>query len=703
LARKSEDRDAEVKDLFAQIPYLNSSLFEPTELEHQTLFISNLKDENRLPVFSSTALKDETGKKRTGELKTIEYIFEFSDAYDFSGEGSESIQEESKSLISASVLGLIFEKINGYKDGSFFTPGFITMYMCRETIRRAVVQKFNDVKDWKCRCFDELYDNIEDRKEANKIVNSLKICDPAVGSGHFLVSALNEIIAIKSDLKILHDRNGFRLKEYKVEVVNDELIVSDENGEFFTYKPKGEESQRVQEALFHEKKTIIENCLFGVDINPNSVKICCLRLWIELLKHAYYKSDNELETLPNPDINIKCGNSLISRFPLDADLKLKHELKDAKSSGIYDNAFEWRFEFPKVLNTDGDFVGFDVVIGNPPYGVEYPTEYKQYFQQYYDSAKTIPGKQKGSTNTFSLFIDKALTLTGNNALISYIVPMSFASSESMTALHNMMFKLCETIYISTYSDRPKKIFDSAEQSVAIIICHKNNKPSVNLFTTKVNKRYSDTPIHDVIKHLEYINSLAYVKFGRLPKVGTEIELSILKKLYTSDTTLADLYEDNGSPVYYRGAGGRYYNIITDFPTGSTQEKSISVNKKISKLIAAILSSNLYYWFLHIYSDNLHIKAYELDIFPIPIKNFSKKSIADIEEIYEEYIKDLHKNSKVKQAQYVHVSEYREYYARYSKHLIDKLDSAIREAYGFTNEEIDFLINYDIEFRTAGEE
>ena len=204
------------------------------------------------------------------------------------------------------------------------------MYMCRETIRKAIVQKFNDSKDWKCKNLEDLYDKIEDRKEANEIVNSLKICDPAVGSGHFLVSALNEMIAVKNDLKILQDREGKRLKEYQVEVVNDELIVTDEEGELFDYNPNSRESQRIQEALFHEKQTIIENCLFGVDINPNSVKICRLRLWIELLKNAYYKNATELETLPNIDINIKCGNSLVSRFDIDADLK--QALKKSKWS-----------------------------------------------------------------------------------------------------------------------------------------------------------------------------------------------------------------------------------------------------------------------------------------------------------------------------------------------------------------------------------
>jgi type II restriction/modification system DNA methylase subunit YeeA len=192
--------------------------------------------------------------------------------------------------------------------------------------------KFQKIIDQTYYCDHQLFDKIEDRSEANKIINQIKICDPAVGSGHFLVSALNEIIAVKSELKILQDREGKRLKEYVVEVVNDELIIKDDDGDPFKYQPHHPESQRVQEALFHEKQTIIENCLFGVDINPNSIKICRLRLWIELLKNAYYKNQRELETLPNIDINIKCGNSLVSRFTIDTDMK--DVLKNARQWNI---------------------------------------------------------------------------------------------------------------------------------------------------------------------------------------------------------------------------------------------------------------------------------------------------------------------------------------------------------------------------------
>jgi adenine-specific DNA-methyltransferase len=511
LARKHDKRNPDVKETFEKVPYLNSSLFEPTEMEQVTLFISNLKDDKTIPIYSSTVLKNDQGKKRTGKLTTLEYLFDFLNAYDFSSEGSEEIQEENKSLINASVLGLIFEKINGYKDGSFFTPGFITMYMCRETIRKAVVQKFNEAKKWNCQDLNELYNKIDDSKEANEIVSSIKICDPAVGSGHFLVSALNEMIAVKNDLKILQDRDGRRLKEYQVEVVNDELIVTDEEGELFDYNPNSKESQRIQETLFHEKQTIIENCLFGVDINPNSVKICRLRLWIELLKNAYYKNATELETLPNIDINIKCGNSLVSRFAIDADLgqtlkkskwtidsyriavatyrnaqskeekramerliadiksdfrseiskndpkvqrlnrlsgeltklttqtdlfaqtakekkawqkkvdtltkqinKLETEIEEIKSNKIFENAFEWRFEFPEVLNDNGDFVGFDVVIGNPPYMQIQKMDFD------FNSIKSKYHTFERMGDIYSLFYERGLEILTLQGILSFI-------------------------------------------------------------------------------------------------------------------------------------------------------------------------------------------------------------------------------------------------------------------------------------------
>ena len=295
LAINLEDRSEGIKTKYSRVPYLNSSLFEISELEDQTIKINSLDDSGQLELIGTTILKDI--KKKEASLPTLNYLFQFLDAYDFASEGAEDVQEDNKTIINASVLGKVFEKINGYKDGSVFTPAFITMYMCKQSIRLAVVEKFNDAKKWNIKQFDELYNKIDDKKEANEIINSLKICDPAVGSGHFLVSALNEIIAVKSELGILIDEKGKTLRDYEIEIVNDELIITDENGNIIAYNPKNIESNRVQKTLFQEKQTIIENCLFGVDINPNSVKICRLRLWIELLKNAYYKEETKVREL----------------------------------------------------------------------------------------------------------------------------------------------------------------------------------------------------------------------------------------------------------------------------------------------------------------------------------------------------------------------------------------------------------------------
>jgi adenine-specific DNA-methyltransferase len=585
LARKNNERNDDAKKVFSKVPYLNSSLFEPTEIEHTTLFISNLRDEKKIPVLPSTVLKDANGKKKKGELTTLEYLFQFLDAYDFASEGAEEIQEENKSLINASVLGLIFEKINGYKDGSFFTPGFITMYMSREAIRRAVIQKFNEVKTWQCKSIDDLYDKIEDRKEANEIINSLKICDPAVGSGHFLVSALNELITIKNDLKILLDRKGSRLKEYQVEVVNDELIVMDEDGEFFEYKPSNPESQRIQEALFHEKQVIIENCLFGVDINPNSVKICRLRLWIELLKNAYYKNSEELETLPNIDINIKCGNSLISRFTLDSDLKealkkakisissyksavdtyrnanskeqkremekliddiknnfrieiysndpkvkkltkskneldylsaqtslfeesvqekkirkqkliklqnevksLSEEIEQIKSNKVYENAFEWRFEFPEVLNDEGDYQGFDLVIGNPPYIAieDFSESQRTYFKSKYTQFER---KYESSV----LFIVQAERILKANALLTYIAPQTWLTGENFTKFRSYIFS---DLSVNKIINLPFNIFEDAYVDTSIYVFKKTVKTDYEIFN--FNKKDKITSLENII-------------------------------------------------------------------------------------------------------------------------------------------------------------------------------------------------------------
>ena len=683
LACEQSKRDEDLKKVFARVPYLNSSLFEPTDIEQQTITVTNLQNRN-LPIFGASVLKDDQGKRRSGELNSLAYLFEFLSAYNFSSDGLESGQEDSEKLINAAVLGLIFEKINGYQDGSFYTPSFITMYMCRETIRRAIVQKFNQVKGWNCGDIGDLYERITDKPEANEIINSLKICDPAVGSGHFLVSALNEIIAIKGELKVLLDRAGKSLKDYRVEVRNDKLLVYDDEGNLFEYHPKNAEKQRVQEALFHEKQTIIEGCLFGVDINPNSVTICRLRLWIELLKNAYYRVDTpqpplrrranqdiELETLPNIDINIKCGNSLISRFALDADLsqaltrnkhsiesyrnnvqtyrnaedknqkrqmekainavkqgffvwldnnnpnkkkllklhqELSHEslptfleesaalkkarekkiaklhneidkltakIEDIESGKVYENALEWRFEFPEVLNDQGVFIGFDAVIGNPPYiRQEEIKELKPILQQNYQC-------YTGVADLFVYFYELGLRLLKVKGHLTYISSNKYFRAGYGEKLRQFLTDSATIYNLIDFGDFP--VFEEAIAYPSIITLSKSKAENnqVQALSWDATKKQDITQFANVLEQ----DGLTIAQENFKPD-GWRLEssqiLDLLAKLRNAGTPLGEYVE-----------GKIYYGIKTGFNEAfvvdrATRDRLIAEHPSSEEVIKPLL-------------------------------------------------------------------------------------------------------------------
>lgn len=545
LAQKVESRSPSLIPEFTSIPYLNSSLFDRIDLEREGKNIGGLYPSS-LQLFPRSILKRDSNFKYKDSLPFLEYLFEFLHAYDFTTtpkDIEQGVKQNHDKLINSAVLGLVFEKLNGYKEGSFYTPSFITSYMCKESITQAVIEKFNSTFGWKCENLSKLKNKIEkeekisDEEFLNTLL-SLKICDPSVGSGHFLVSALNEIVLIAHTLRIISLPRGVSL-----ELENDEILIRDREGLFAYSKPRvqDEDEHIIQTKMFNLKKSIIENCLFGVDINPNSCEITKLRLWIELLKYSYYifdengKSTNALETLPNIDINIKCGNSLISRFDLNdklnkiknikkkiqeykelvasyknpdplfpmsktsleakitelknhfsltlKDPKTKSELEkaidrhltlyndfalnderlleglnkptknlfgtpelssqekkeafvsygklialrtklDSTLSGEeYKNAFEWRFEFPEVLDEEGEFKGFDCIIGNPPYiriqGLDRATS-KQYQKTFSTASQNY--------DIYVLFVEKCLKLLSPNAQIAFIMPHKWLNS-----------------------------------------------------------------------------------------------------------------------------------------------------------------------------------------------------------------------------------------------------------------------------------
>ncbi|WQS09294.1 class I SAM-dependent DNA methyltransferase [Helicobacter pylori] len=607
LAKKNSERLPEIKQdkILEKIPYLNSSLFDKTPLESKGYEIK-LLDNKKLEIYQNSVLKKHENYQKDKPLPLLEYFFAFLRVYKFTTtpkDIKDNTDTSESRLINPSVLGLVFEKLNGYKEGSFYTPSFITSYMCKESIAPIVLDKFNAIYQWGCKDLEALRGKIdrdfsnEKAKEYLQLLLTLRVCDPAVGSGHFLVSALNEMVLIAYELGLIAS-----LHRYDLKLENDEIIIHYKlTGEIFNYKKPHSENDphhQIQKELFELKKSIIENCLFGVDINPNSCEITKLRLWIELLKYSYYifengKNTNALETLPNIDINIKCANSLISRFNLNDDLKkipnikqkiqeykdlvaqykdpnplyplnkadlinkiqdlkntfsltlkdpktkaelektiekhikkynffalddkslldglnyfipslfgtlklshkeeeeafasygriraLRKKLDDALSGREYQNAFEWRFEFPEVLDDEGDFLGFDCIIGNPPYIRQEqikdlkPLLEKQY-QDFYNSTADI----------YTYFFALAYHLLKEKGFSAFITSNKYARAKYGAKLREWLLK--KTTIVSYMELNALKVFESATVDTSIMNFIKQTPPKESDF-----KYYEPTP------------------------------------------------------------------------------------------------------------------------------------------------------------------------------------------------------------------
>ncbi|GAA7279028.1 class I SAM-dependent DNA methyltransferase [Helicobacter pylori] len=811
LAKKNNERSLDKKDkILEKIPYLNSSLFDKTPLESKGHEIKSLNNKP-LEIYSKSVLKKDEKYKKEKDLPLLKYLFAFLRAYDFTTtpkDIKDNTNTSESRLINPSVLGLVFEKLNGYKEGSFYTPSFITSYMCKESISKIVLDKFNQKYNIECEKLEELKNYLKNdsykggkRKEYLQFLLTLRVCDPAVGSGHFLVSALNEMVWIAFELGLIASLYACDLK-----LENDEIIIHYTlTGEIFNYtKPHSENDphHQIQKELFELKKSIIENCLFGVDINPNSCEITKLRLWIELLKYSYYifeegKNTNALETLPNIDINIKCANSLISRFSLHDDLKkipnikakiqeykdlvaqykdpnplyplnkadlinkiqdlkntfsltlkdpktkaelekaiekhikkyndfalddkslldglnyfipnlfgtpklspkeeeeafasygriraLRKKLDDALSGREYQNAFEWRFEFPEVLNDEGDFLGFDCIIGNPPYMQVKKGLYSSIFYPFSE------GKDIGKQNTYKVFIELGFNLTKQKGLISLITQSSIMCDCSAQFTRELLLKYCQIHYFVEFNKK-QKLFSNVIQGVCILEFLKDRPNKEHAFKIAIN----NTQIQMNQIQYEQIKQDEILKFFPLYEIPLikSGEMEIIRKIKTDKISLRDLLEKslqgNINTIHlkdiqdqketngriYKGANchryfldmqylfakdnqitqqifeKNYYQniIVTQNITGTSDAYRIHANlievkdqemlfldtcnllyckeREHAKFLVGLLNSRLLDWLFRKTSTNNHVNLYELETLPIPQITKSNQPAAD---------------------------------------------------------------------------
>ncbi|KAA6514562.1 type IIG restriction enzyme/methyltransferase [Helicobacter pylori] len=708
LAKKNSERLKEIKEdkILQKIPYLNSGLFDKTPLELKGYEIKLLNNKP-LEIYPKSVLKKHEEYQEQKDLPLLKYLFEFLRVYKFTTtpEDIKDNTDTSEScLINPSVLGLVFEKLNGYKEGSFYTPSFITSYMCKESITPIVLDKFNQTYNIECENLTELRNYFKNsykegkRKEYLNTLLTLRVCDPAVGSGHFLVSALNEMVLIAYELGLITS-----LYRHELRLENDEIIIHTPEDKVFNYTIPHSENDphhQIQKELFELKKDIIENCLFGVDINPNSCEITKLRLWIELLKYSYYifeegKNTNALETLPNIDINIKCANSLISRFNLNDDLKkipnikqkiqeykdlvaqykdpnplyplnkqdlinkiqdlkntfsltlkdpktkaelekaiekhikkynffalddkslldglnyfipslfgtpklspkeeeeafasygriraLRKKLDDALSGGEYHNAFEWRFEFPEVLDDEGNFLGFDCIIGNPPYiNTRELSKNNSVTKEKY---RQIYREVSGSYDIFILFILMGLRLQ-KVSNFAWIIPNKFTSTEYGRPIfeklksENKIKSIVDVSYIKT--------FESASV-YPILLIGKNNSVYSEYYIESQDD-LSDNNLKErtlSIANLRFITMAQYGLKFQSGTTGFEAQkiFSYIKSGYQQDSIpfavsgSVDRYVCDTSRVPYMRKCFKYPHISVKVPVAKTKI-DFWINEKI---------------------------------------------------------------------------------------------------------------------------
>lgn len=584
-------------------------------------------------------------------------------------------------------------------------------------------------------------------KHFYKALNSVTIIDPTCGSGAFLFAAMNI-------LEPLYESCIQRMENFVAEAPKGKYKFFEET----IANVKSLEHPNLQYFIY---KSIILRNLYGVDIMKEAVEIAKLRLFLKLVATVeadYRKPNLGLEPLPDVDFNIRAGNTLVG-FATEAELKkgldytfdgpeakpiieekcdivsktfarykeiqlsygddytefkkakaelnkrlkeLNHELNQLlhkQAQAIpYDKwltshqPFHWFAEYYEIIHDKG---GFDVIIGNPPY-VEYAKVRNAYQLKGFETEKCF--------NLYGFVIERSNNILNNNGLVGMIIPISAFSNASMESLQKFITKFPLT-YISNFHQRPAALFEGVLQRLSIFISYKENK-TIKTYSTNVY-RWNTINRDLLFPNISYINYINKSQHNSL-KLGSNVEIGIFNKYqkHKSISSLISKSTVNNNTISYRTAGGGYWVTIlnTPFETNSLSNKNTSIFKEYnSKVISAVLNSNLFWWYYTINFDQFNFKDYMIFGFNFNYptdKSLEQKLIALSEKLETELLQNSHTytiNSKTRGS-----NETITYNKFYSKRTMDEIDTLLAQHYGFSLEELDFIINYDIKYRMGKE-
>jgi hypothetical protein len=506
-------------------------------------------------------------------------------------------------------------------------------------------------------------------------------------------------------------------------------------------------------------KSIILNNLYGVDIMEEAVEICKLRLFLKLV--AQLERTEEIEPLPDIDFNIRAGNTLVgfatyddvkraltSKFDYnnvmseieesaevadrafqqfremqtkrgmaakdftEAKRELRRRLRElgdklnrylADEYGVdVDNKtefekwksshqpFHWFVEFYGIMKHGG----FDVIIGNPPY-VEYSKVRKDYKVRQY---KTIE-----AGNLFAFVMERCVDLSTWGSRIGLIVQLSAFSTPRMIDI-NLMASKSGHNYISFFECRPGKLFEGIDVRLAIWMCRVDSKNKVS--STRLN-RFPSLFRPYLLQSLEYAHVTDLVSSHVTPKLSNDIESSIFRKISRHKVSIGKLRVDSGNYKAYYSYGVRYWARVLNYkPYYKSETTDVSTGEKVlafqsselRDIIVCIMTSSLFFWFYCVTSDGHNFTKTVIDAFPVG--QLSRATTDSLLRLCSKLMVALEQTAVTRKASYKTTGniEYKEYDVSSAKPIIDEIDRVLARHYGFTDKELDFIINYDIKYR-----
>ncbi len=584
-------------------------------------------------------------------------------------------------------------------------------------------------------------------------IEQVSILDPTCGSGAFLFAALNILEplyeACLERMEVFLDELERSREKHRPEKFMDfhrvlDRIEKHPNRRYFIFK------------------SIIVNNLYGVDIMEEAIEICKLRLFLKLVAQVEkaenieplpdidfniragntlvgYATYDEVKkaVLGDTQGKLDLGKDMerIDEKAQDVDrlfklfreqqteiggevtLSDKQELRkrlttledelnrylageygiDPEKEASYERwlishkPFHWFIEFYGILKKGG----FDAIIGNPPY-VEYSKISKEY------SIKNYGTEDCG--NLYAFVMERNQVLVSKKGYSGMIVPHSAFCTDRMEPVINLFDKEV-TLWISTYAIRPCKLFVGSDQRLAIYLTRFDPK----------NERYS-TCYHrwheefraSLFESLRYSQISGYLYKNSLPKIGSSTESKIWSKIQSYQPLGLKL--SGNTVVYYHNAPRYWIRSMTFAPYFwnerdgeqiSTQVKSIQLtNRTEASAVVATLNSSLFYWWFICLSDCRHLNLREIETFPLGLDKIVDKIKRNLSDLSARLMVDLKQHAKRKETNYKATGRvvYDEYYPRYSKSIINEIDRVLAQHYGFTDEELDFIINYDIKYR-----